>query len=57
MLCYSCLTTFTPSSTRKGADKGQPAYLPQWVAESVRKREVPREEMRAGISGFLLDGE
>ncbi|RSH92739.1 hypothetical protein EHS25_008185 [Saitozyma podzolica] len=57
MLCYSCLTTFTPSSTRKGTDKGQPAYLPQWVAESVRKREVPREEMRAGISGFLLDGE
>jgi hypothetical protein len=57
MLCYSCLTTFTPSSTRKGADKGQPAYLPQWVAESVRKREVPREEMRAGISDFLLDEE
>lgn len=50
-LCYACLTTLTPAINRR--DTSQDAVeLPIWMSERVQ---VGREEMKAGLKGFLLD--
>jgi hypothetical protein len=46
LLCYSCLTTFTP--TRIG--KAEPVLLPLWVGERVSSH-----DMKKTIGSFLLD--
>ena len=49
LLCYSCLTTFTPARIGKQPDS-EPVMLPLWVGERVSV-----QSMREEIGEFLLD--
>lgn len=49
LLCYSCLTTFTPARIGKQAES-EPVMLPLWVGERVSA-----QSMREEIGEFLLD--
>lgn len=52
LLCYSCLTTFTPTRIGKPGDSIEPVMLPIWVGERVSA-----QDMRKEIGSFLLDQE
>ncbi|WVW80374.1 hypothetical protein I302_102355 [Kwoniella bestiolae CBS 10118] len=56
MLCYACLTTFTPPTVVSKVARTEvvPIQLPLWVGGNVRDR---RREMREEIKGFLIDEE
>lgn len=58
LLCYACLTTFTPAVSRRNGNVGGPVALPFWIGERVAQRRdvVGREEMRVEIGEYLLDG-
>ena len=49
LLCYSCLTTFTPARIGKQADTA-PVMLPLWVGERVSA-----QNMKDQIGEFLLE--
>jgi cytoplasmic tRNA 2-thiolation protein 2 len=50
LLCYSCLTTFTPTRISKPGDEVEPVMLPLWVGQRVST-----QDMRKKIGSFLLD--
>jgi hypothetical protein len=52
LLCYSCLTTFTPTRIGKPGDAIEPVLLPLWVGERVSA-----QDMKKSIASFLLDQE
>lgn len=49
LLCYSCLTTFTPNRIGKQPDS-EPVMLPLWVGERVSAQSMKEE-----IGEYLLD--
>ena len=55
LLCYACLTTFTPTTHTKIAAI-EPVELPHWVGRSLvqSNKVVEQEEMRKEIEAFLL---
>ncbi|WVQ71062.1 hypothetical protein IAR50_000587 [Cryptococcus sp. DSM 104548] len=67
LLCYSCLTTFTPPTVVSKArlaeeGSGENVVLPLWITEGVERRIgggagglVGREAMREEIKDFLID--
>lgn len=63
LLCYSCLTTFTPlSAAQRDRLSTDAAPLPLWIGERVderlgrdKPRAVTEEEMRAQVQQFLID--
>ncbi|WWC60526.1 uncharacterized protein I303_103100 [Kwoniella dejecticola CBS 10117] len=60
MLCYACLTTFTPPTVVSKAVKQEttPVRLPLWVEQNLRRRkEVDRDGMRDEIKDFLIGEE
>ncbi|WVQ85594.1 hypothetical protein IAT38_007760 [Cryptococcus sp. DSM 104549] len=65
LLCYSCLTTFTPQTVvvRTEETVAEPVGMPLWVGEGVGRRlggvgrPVGRKEMRGEIAEFLIDDE
>lgn len=50
LLCYSCLTTFTPTRIGKPGDPIEPVLLPLWVGQRVSAQDMKKE-----IGSFLLD--
>ena len=50
LLCYSCLTTFTPTRLGKQGDPVDPVLLPLWVGERVST-----QDMKKSIGAFFLD--
>lgn len=50
LLCYSCLTTFTPTRIGKSGDLIEPVLLPLWVGQRVSA-----QDMKKDIGSFLLD--
>ncbi|OCF31919.1 hypothetical protein I317_00752 [Kwoniella heveanensis CBS 569] len=61
LLCYGCLTTFTPPTVVSKAVKAEakPVELPIWISDNIARarKEVGRGEMRQQIGEFLLDGQ
>ncbi|WRT65908.1 uncharacterized protein IL334_002859 [Kwoniella shivajii] len=58
LLCYACLTTFTPPTVVAKALRSdtEPVQLPYWIGENVR-RKVARVEMKEDIKDFLIGEE
>lgn len=50
LLCYSCLTTFTPARIGGKQADPEPIMLPLWVSERVSSQTMKEE-----IGEFLLD--
>ena len=50
LLCYSCLTTFTPTRIGKQGDPVEPILLPLWVGQRVSAQDMKNE-----IGSYLLD--
>ncbi|KAK8865669.1 hypothetical protein IAR55_000814 [Kwoniella newhampshirensis] len=60
LLCYACLTTFTPSTVASRTNKNEPVPLPFWIAENVARRHgrpVERSQMKNTINAFLIQDE
>ena len=62
LLCYACLTTFTPSLPRRNEIPRDPVLLPRWISEGVewRRKEFGMKDIQAEIGQYLLqedDGE
>ncbi|KAK4688458.1 cytoplasmic tRNA 2-thiolation protein 2, partial [Tremellales sp. Uapishka_1] len=56
LLCYACLTTFTPTAMGKEV-KADRVQLPHWIRDGVRQREVGRQKMKEEIGQYLLDND
>lgn len=55
LLCYACLTAFTPLTAAKRDQLAADVPLPLWVGDQVaRRRGVSEDEMRAQIDNFIL---
>ncbi|WVQ97042.1 hypothetical protein IAU59_004152 [Kwoniella sp. CBS 9459] len=71
LLCYGCLTTFTPPTVgsklakAEAAAAAKPVQLPIWISENIRvrtptsgpaaRKEVSRDEMRDTIGEYLIN--
>ncbi|WWC88104.1 uncharacterized protein L201_003008 [Kwoniella dendrophila CBS 6074] len=58
LLCYACLTTFTPPTvvSKVARDEVSPIQLPYYVSNNAQYRKtVGREEMKDQIKDFLID--
>jgi cytoplasmic tRNA 2-thiolation protein 2 len=57
LLCYACLTTFTPlSAAHNDQLKDEAVPLPLWVGERASQHApMSREDMKAQVSEFLLE--
>ncbi|WWC68416.1 uncharacterized protein I206_102343 [Kwoniella pini CBS 10737] len=60
LLCYACLTTFTPPTvvSKVIREEATPVQLPIWVEQNLNGRhEMGRNEMRDEIKDFLISEE